>query len=193
LSSLEKGPQFARYLDDALYGRLAGMHGELAGRPPMDDAGLRFEAEAFLNHEARLLDTRDFTAWLGLFAEELIYWLPQDESSDPRGSVSLWLDDRRRLEDRLVRFGTGFVYNQIPHRRLRRCISNIEAWQDGTSGERRIISNQIVFEHRKGHGVQQHVALVDHVLRRENGRWKIAIKRALLINGLDGYDIPTLL
>lgn len=192
MQSLEKGPQISRYLDDRLYDRLVAMHRESAEAPAMSDPVLRFEAEAFLNHEARLLDNRDFDSWLDLFAEELIYWLPQDETSDPRHAVSLWLDDRRRLEDRLVRFKTGFVYNQIPHRRLRRCISNIETWENNT-GERRIISNQIVFEHRKGHPIHQHVALVDHVLRQEGGIWKIAIKRALLINGLDGFEIPTLL
>jgi 3-phenylpropionate/cinnamic acid dioxygenase small subunit len=192
LLSLEKGPQTSRYLDDALYDRLMAMHREVVSAPPMSDPGLRFEAEAFLNHEARLLDNRDFGGWLELFTEELIYWLPQDETSDPRHSVSLWLDDRRRLEDRLVRFNTGFVYNQIPHRRLRRSVSNIEAWQT-EAGERRIASNQIVFEHRKGHPIQQHVALVDHVLHEQGGEWKIAIKRALLINGLDGFEIPTLL
>jgi 3-phenylpropionate/cinnamic acid dioxygenase small subunit len=193
LLSREKAQQTSHYLTDDLYARLAGMHAEAANLGPMADPAVQFEAEAFLFHEARLLDTRAFPAWLELFVDELIYWIPQDETSDPRTSVSLWLDDRRRLEDRLVRFGTGFAYNQIPHRRLRRVISNVEAWQAPDGRSRRVLSNQIIFEHRKGHPVQQHVAHVDHVLRLEDGRWRIAIKRALLINGLDGFEIPTLL
>lgn len=193
LSIEKREPRAAHYLDDALYDRLAAMRGEAASFGAAADPTIALEAHAFLFHEARLLDCREFDAWLGLFAEELVYWIPTDDAADPRRTISLWLDDRRRLEDRIVRFHTGYVYNQQPERRLRRLVGNVEAWQTDDGMSRRILSNQVIFEHRNGRPLAQHVAQIDHVLIRASGTWKIAIKRAVLINGLDAFDVPTLL
>ena len=179
-------------LDDAAYARLAAMREEASAMPPVADSRVVFEAAAFVHHEARLIDARAFDAWLALFSDDGIYWLPTDEGADPRTSVSLWLDDRRRIEDRIVRFKTGFAYSQSPARRLRRVIGNVEAWDIGPD-ERRVLSNQIVHEHRAGHAVVVHVAQVDHVLVRHGDRWRIAIKRCVLVNGPDPFELPTLL
>ena len=37
---------------------------------------MRAELEAFVLAEARLLDERRFAAWLELFAEDGVYWVP---------------------------------------------------------------------------------------------------------------------
>ena len=51
--------------------------------------------EQFLYHEARLLDTGQFEAWLDLFTEDATYWLPLErdqtgplETSSIRRTVS---------------------------------------------------------------------------------------------------------
>lgn len=191
MSSLE--PISSGRLDEAFYDRLAAMRAEAAAFGQANDPAVVLDAQAFVNREARLLDCRNFDAWLGLFADPCVYWLPTDEFADPRTAVSLWLDDRRRLEDRLTRFHTGFAFSQVPDRRLRRIIGNVEAYESATGKVRRILSNQAVYEHRTGYPVITHVAQVDHLLHRHSDGWQIAVKRCVLLNAPDYFELPTLL
>ena len=47
-------------------------------------ADLRQEIEAFLYHEARLIDDGKLDDWLALFVEDLTYWIPCNEDDiDP--------------------------------------------------------------------------------------------------------------
>src|SRR2546430_226037 len=73
------------------------------------------EVEAFLVHEAALLDTWDLAAWLDLFTADAIYWLPtsRDQASGHE-QVSHIYDDRRLLETRGRRAQHALVPAQQP-------------------------------------------------------------------------------
>ena len=62
------------------------------------------ECEAFLVHEAELLDEGRFADWLALFTENAWYWVPSEPNQDsPLTTVSLMYDDRKLLETRVRR------------------------------------------------------------------------------------------
>ncbi len=180
------------YVDDTYYDRLVKDRELTRTSGPSVDQKVRQEAEAFLFHEARLIDDARFDEWLDLFAEECTYWIPADDFADPREKVNITLDDRRRLEDRVIRLTTGHAHNQMPHRYLHHQVSNVEAWETGTN-VRRVLSRQIVFEYRSQHPLVTHICKTDHRLIFERDCWRIAEKRIVLINGMDGLETPTLL
>ena len=61
----------------------------------------RQEAEDFLFEEARLLDERLFEAWLHLFTEDGLYWIPIVEDADPTTQTSILYDDSALLQMRV--------------------------------------------------------------------------------------------
>ncbi|MEM9288175.1 MAG: aromatic-ring-hydroxylating dioxygenase subunit beta [Pseudomonadota bacterium] len=194
MSSLrKKRPEPSRYLTEAYYEALIAWQAAASSYGPTTNEGLRAECEALLRYEARLLDTRQFEAWMDLLTEDCVYWVPADMDADPRKAVTVSFDDRRRLEDRIIRIETGFAHNQLPDRRMRRLITNVEAWQAQDGQSRRVMANEHVFEHRTGKPRIDYVAGLDYWLENVRGDWLIKVKQVKLLNSLDGLDTPTLL
>lgn len=95
--------------------------------------GLSYDAVcAFLYREARLLDDRDWDAWLDCYAPQVEYWMPawtdDDElTSDPQTEISLiYYPSRQGLEDRVYRLKTGRSSASMPEARTAHAISNVE-------------------------------------------------------------------
>ncbi|WDF75206.1 benzoate 1,2-dioxygenase small subunit [Novosphingobium sp. KACC 22771] len=87
---------------------------------------------AFLYREARLLDDRDFDAWLECYADNVEYWMPawtDDDSltSDPQREISLiYYANRKGLEDRVYRLHTERSSASTPEARTAHFIANVE-------------------------------------------------------------------
>ncbi len=87
---------------------------------------------AFLYREARLLDDRDWDAWLELYAPDVTFWAPawDDDgklTEDPQSEISLlWYGRRAGLEDRIYRIRTDRSSATIPDTRTSHNITNVE-------------------------------------------------------------------
>ena len=108
------GPSAASVVDDGLYQRLADMASADSAERGPGHPDLRPAVEQALYHEARLLDDRQYRAWLERFTEDCIYWVPLDPVADPRTKISYLLDDRRRMADRIGLLETGWAHAQEP-------------------------------------------------------------------------------
>lgn len=98
------------------------------------DLALRDSCRMLLDREARLLDEGRNDEWLGMYAPECLYWVPATiGGGDPRREVAVAFDDRRRLEDRVYRLGTGHAWSQMPASRTVRLISNVEVFTTADS------------------------------------------------------------
>lgn len=142
------------------------------------------EIEAFLAHEARLLDERRYEDWLALFTEDGWYWVPLEEGqADPKETVSLMYDDRRLLETRVRRLAQGKLHIQEPKSRTSRMVTNvaIEARDDAGATVR---SKFIVTEYRRGAQLT-YAGTYFHKLVRAGGQFRIAWKKVELINSED--------
>lgn len=99
--------------------------------PAITDPGLRTRVEAFLIHEAALLDERRYPEWIELFTPDGIYWVPANrDDTDPKTHVSLIYDDVPRLKERLVRANSGMFWAQDPPTRATRMIGNLSVQPD---------------------------------------------------------------
>lgn len=138
------------YVNDARYEQLWAMLKDTRSRSAAGDAAASDEVLRVLFHEARLLDDRRYDDWLAMFVPECLYWVPsRSEPGDPRTETGIYLDDRRRLVDRVAMIRTGHLHAQIPPSRTRRMLTNIEQWT-ADDGSLRARANVVIWEHRKG-------------------------------------------
>lgn len=157
-----------------------------AGR---SSAMTRAEAEDFLYREARLLDELQLDEWLTLFAKDGLYWIPIDDSKPPERNLSVICDPPLRREERVHHILRTQFPSQTPRSRTVHLVSNVEVSPDGATGAVRLRSNQVIHEIRTGDYRQTGlgemrtlVATVEHVLRPEDGKLKIALKKIKLID-----------
>jgi 3-phenylpropionate/cinnamic acid dioxygenase small subunit len=159
------------------------------------------EVEQFLYREARLLDRRQFHAWLDLFTDDVHYWMPMRNNRYPKNSKALKILDLDRYVDeditrpnelalldetkdtlsrRIARLDTGMAWAEDPPSRTRHLITNIEIETGSSAGELRVYSNFLVYRTRSETEEEFFIGSRDDVLRRVNDTWKIARRQIVL-------------
>jgi benzoate/toluate 1,2-dioxygenase beta subunit len=112
------------------------------------------EIRQFLFREARLLDDKDWDAWLSCYATDAVFWMPSwddDETlvDDPQTEISLiYYGHRGGLEDRVFRIKTDrSSATSLPEPRTSHNISNVEVLErDGNTCQVRF--NWVTFSFR---------------------------------------------
>lgn len=92
------------------------------------------EIEDFLYYEADLLDERQFEAWLDLFTDDVIYWMPmrknlayedRDRDITSEDDIAWMHDDKLTLTKRVKQIRTGIHWAEEPLSRYSHLITNI--------------------------------------------------------------------
>lgn len=147
--------------------------------------------EQFLYREAMLLDEARWAEWLALYTEDCFYWVPSVVGQkDPVETVSLYAEDRMRMEMRIIRVMHPRAFSQDMPTRLSHIVSNVMpdpedgAGADGAMGLQAdlvVRSTAHILEFRRE---EQRIlgGTVRHWLRRAGNDWKIAMKRIDLLN-----------
>jgi benzoate/toluate 1,2-dioxygenase beta subunit len=169
------------YVNDALYERLAEFIRAIDSNTEAADTLPDSEVVKLLLLEARLLDEKHYENWLALFSQELIYWVPMlFGRQDPKFETSIYLDDRRRLGDRVAIILTGALHAQIPPSRTRRMLTNFE--QRNLAQDRfHVRANLVIWEYRKGE-IRSYPGTQEYEIVREAGELRIATKVVRLLN-----------
>ncbi len=147
--------------------------------------------EAFVYHEARLIDEMEYAAWFALWDPDGVYHVPigTDTPGAQRRQVSIINDDYLRLEQRVDRLKTGSVLAAAGQKgSMRRVVSNIEIL-DQSGSEVEIGSNFILGVARTAEQ-QLWIGRTMHRLRSANGNMRIVRKTVLLINS--AHETPLL-
>lgn len=110
---------------------------------------------AFLYEEAAALDSRDFSRWLTLLAEDIEYVVPVRTTSDPSAhsefsdAQSYARDDMAALVLRVDRLSTDFAWAEQPPTRTRRIVGNARVSRiEDSRNEYLIRSNVLIFRNR---------------------------------------------
>ncbi|MBX9842253.1 MAG: aromatic-ring-hydroxylating dioxygenase subunit beta [Xanthobacteraceae bacterium] len=159
----------------------------------MTDSGSAATVAEFLYREARLLDTRKFGAWLDLFCDDAVFWVPAvgmngEHTTEPETSLNfIYIVGRPGLEARVFRVESGgsLASNPLPH--TRHLVTNVLVESDGPS-EIHAVANTQVAAFCEPRGQQILNGSYEYVLRKENGSFRIARKKILLLEYvIDGY------
>lgn len=182
------------YVDDAFYEKLiAGFSDWQRQELEVDEVQIREQCRALLEREARLLDQGRYGEWLELYAPECVVWVPAAaHPGDPRREVSVFFDDRRRLEDRIYRLGTGKAWSQVPASRTVRFVSNVEAFRTDERAVLMVRSNLLLSEFRAGE-TRLLPGWCAHRLRRRQVGWEIEAKQVNLLERDQALRNPSVL
>jgi 3-phenylpropionate/cinnamic acid dioxygenase small subunit len=150
---------------------------------------LWLELTQFYIREAWLLDERKFQEWLGLFTEDVLYFMPRRKNVPrreshrevtPLGDLALIEDDKRYLEMRVARLETGMAWAEDPPSRTRHLVGNLVA-EPMDSGDVQAKTAFLVYRSHLETDQQLLAGSREDVLRRVDGAWKVA-KRTIVLD-----------
>lgn len=146
--------------------------------------------EWLLYRETELLDQARYQEWLALFADDCRYWVPaRKEQTDPANDISLFYEDRDLMEMRVARLrhpNAHSLANPVTTSHVTGD-KHMEAI-DTATGEIIITTRFQMVEHQRGEQ-RLFAGTYRYHLRRQNGDFKISLKRVDLIN-CDAYFEP---
>lgn len=141
----------------------------------------------FLMHEAALLDDGRFQEWFDLLTEDIVYQIPvrttRDREAGRGFSQQAWHMNETwgTLKTRVARLATSYAWAEDPPTRTRHFITNIRIRPGDAEDEVRVTSNVLLLRHQGDVPSAQFLSGERHdVLRRKNGRWRLARRLVLL-------------
>ncbi len=148
----------------------------------LDDALLlRLRVEDFLWMEADLIDQWLLDEWLALFSDDAHYYVPPSDvdgdSANPDTSLFYIMDDRRRMEERVIRLKKIGAHSEQPRSKVRHLVSNIRARREG---ERVHARSSFAVWRNKDATSDVFVGHYLHELIEAEGGFKIAKKTCVL-------------
>ena len=147
---------------------------------------LHHEIEQFLYREARMLDSEQQREWLEIMVDPQIHYqmvIREERFRKDRGAAAVkevmpYDDDYRSLDLRVRQFETGLQTALDPAPRMRRLVTNVEAYHHENDGEYLVLSNGITSRCRRLYEHDQAVFGREDVLRRdENGELRLLSRR----------------
>lgn len=176
---------------------MTSMHSTMPGNVPthtdrMERLLLVREIEELLFHEANLLDTRRFSAWLDLLTDDIRYFMPmqrnvryseQDKAQTVEGKDISWYDeDKFTLEQRVRQIESGVHWAEEPLSRTSHMVSNVNlVRQSGDGLEVQVDLRFLVYRNRIETETDIFVGRREDTLRRAGDSWKIA-RRVILLD-----------
>ena len=150
---------------------------------PADRAALTFAIEQFLYHEAWLLDSSQMEAWVDLFSEQGVYWIPSSRTqSDMLNEVSIVLEDKALLRVRMQRLGHANAHAVIPMPATVHAVSNVQLINDSARASTELTVRSIVtLREQRNHQSRSLNGYATHTLVQTETGFNIVRKRVDLI------------
>src|SRR4029450_5118466 len=149
---------------------------------------LWLELMQFYIREAWLLDEPKFQEWLGLFTEDVLYFMPRRKNVPrreshrevtPLGDLALIEDDKRYLQMRVARLESGMAWAEDPPSRTRHLIGNLVV-EPGDSGVVQAKTAFLVYRSHLETDQQLFAGSREDVLRQINSAWKVGKRTSVL-------------
>jgi len=156
---------------------------------------LKEEAEAWLAHEADLLDARRFEDWLALLTEDVRVWAPLARNVEAgkadgaeytaEGLDANWLDEGyETLAQRVKQLATGVHWAEQPPSRTTHMVSNVAVTDiDGDPAAPEAMTVRcrfLLYRNRNEDEEDFFLGKRNDVLRRAGDGWKLARREVFL-------------
>lgn len=147
---------------------------------------LRSELEQFIAHELQLLDDHRYAAWVDLFADDGIYWVPSNiDDYDPATHVSIIYNDKAGLQRRVKRLDIGRAVQEVRSRVAHQFSNTLVL--DETDSEVTVRVVMVVFEVQRSRK-NYYPGSCTYRLRRTDDGWRIVLKKLCLIDNDQCYE-----
>jgi 3-phenylpropionate/cinnamic acid dioxygenase small subunit len=151
------------------------------------EADLQRRVEQFLFYQAELLDTKNWQAYIDLFAAEGVYWMPaRPEQTEWMDSPSIFAEDRELMSVRMGRITHPNAWSQAPLWATNHLIANVVI-EDLADASVRVRSRFQVQELRRD-AVRILAGVYRHTLLRHGEDFRIELQRVDLMNAQAPFD-----
>jgi 3-phenylpropionate/cinnamic acid dioxygenase small subunit len=151
------------------------------------DAPVQQQVEEFLFHQAELLDTKNWQAYIELFAADGIYWMPaRPEQTEWLDSPSIFAEDRQLMTVRMERITHPNAWSQAPLWETSHLVGNVVI-EDVAAARLRVRSRFQVQELRRD-SVRSFAGTYRHTLLRRGDDFEIELQRVDLMNAQAPFD-----
>jgi 3-phenylpropionate/cinnamic acid dioxygenase small subunit len=160
-------------------------HGALP--PGGQSASLQQRVEQLLFHQSELLDGKHWGAYIDLFEDDGIYWMPAaPEQTEWLDSASIFAEDKRMMQIRMGRVTHPNAWSQAPNWGTSHVVGNvvIEAANDS---EILVRSRFHMIELRRDN-LRHFAGTYRHTLKRHGDQFKIVLQRVDLLNAQAPFD-----
>jgi 3-phenylpropionate/cinnamic acid dioxygenase small subunit len=145
------------------------------------------QVEEFLAYQAELLDTKNWKAYIDLFAEQGIYWMPaRPEQTEWLDSPSIFAEDRLLMTVRMGRITHPNAWSQAPLWETSHLVGNVVI-EELTPASIRVRSRFQVQELRRD-AVRSFAGTYRHTLVRHGEDLSIELQRVDLMNAQAPFD-----
>ena len=166
----------------------------VVAKDPLAMLLLKQDVEAFLYHEANLLDDRQYEEWLDLLTDDVRYWVPMrrnvkfgelEREFTREGQDINWFDEgKTTLTQRVRQILTGVHWAEEPLSRLSHLVTNVEITEATPSAtdaaEVSLRCRFIIYRNRVATETDILVGRREDRLRRVDGQWRIAQRQVFL-------------
>jgi 3-phenylpropionate/cinnamic acid dioxygenase small subunit len=161
---------------------------ELPGRSAvLVQTDLQRDVEQFLFYQSELLDTKSWQAYIDLFAEEGVYWMPaRPEQTEWLDSPSIFAEDRQLMTVRMGRITHPNAWSQAPLWETNHVLGNVVI-EDLADTRIRVRSRFQVLELRRDL-LRSFAGVYRHTLLRRGEDFKIELQRVDLMNVQAPFD-----
>ena len=148
---------------------------------------LQHEVEQFLYRQAELLDGKQWKAWIDLFADDGIYWMPPDASYKTwEGQPAIFAEDKNLMNVRMGRVLHPDAWSQRPLWGTNHVVSNVVV-RKAASATVEVTSRFHMMELRRD-DVRHFAGSYFHRLRKSKNGYRIELQRVDMTNAQAAYD-----
>jgi len=148
---------------------------------------LQHEVEQFLYRQSELLDTKQWQAWIDLFADDGVYWMPADPAHKHWDGVPLiFAEDKNLMNVRMKRVLHPDAWSQRPLWGTNHVVSNIII-ESYNSCEIVVRSRFHMMELRRD-DVRHFAGAYRHHLKKTADGYRINLQRVDMTNAQAAYE-----
>ena len=148
---------------------------------------LQGRIEQFLFYQSELLDTKNWQAYIELFADEGLYWMPaRPEQTEWLDSPSIFAEDKALMTVRMGRITHPNAWSQAPLWETSHLVGNVVI-VEATPARIAVRSRFQVLELRRD-TLRSFAGTYRHTLKRHGEDFRIELQRVDLMNAQAPFD-----
>jgi len=160
-----------------------------AAAPKDNGADVQREVEALLFRQSEALDSKDWKAFIDLFAADGMYWMPPaPHYTTWDGAPSIFAEDRDMMTVRMKRVTHPHAWSQHPDWGTNHVVSNVVVEKvDAKSGDVHVRSRFHMVELRRDE-LRHFAGSYRHHLKRTKDGLRIKLQRVDMVNAQAPYE-----
>jgi 3-phenylpropionate/cinnamic acid dioxygenase small subunit len=150
-------------------------------------ASLQQRVEQFLFHQSELLDGKHWAAYIDLFEDDGIYWMPATpEQTEWLDSPSIFAEDKRMMQIRMGRVTHPNAWSQAPNWGTSHVVGNVVI--EAASDDQILVRSRFHMIELRRDDVRHFAGTYRHTLNVQGEELKVALQRVDMLNAQAPFD-----